>query len=246
MLRASDVVNEAERYIGYRESGNNRTEFGKEFGWNGVAWCQIFQTIMAKRAFKKAGSPEPRAHASALVPWTASCLNAVAWFKSRSQFNQTPKVGSQVFYGPGGGTHVELVTAVREDSITTIGGNTAGTLNGVYHNGNGVYRKTIRRNDPKIYGYGHPRYTAEQNPVTQPIYGPPKYPGRDFKLGSKSRFLIKWQKRMSRRGWAIAADGVFGPQTLGVVQAFQRQAGLAPDGVIGPKTWAAAWSLPIT
>ncbi|MEU7863480.1 peptidoglycan-binding domain-containing protein [Nonomuraea sp. NPDC049141] len=164
------------------------------------------------------------------------------WFKQRDRFNQTPRVGSQVFYGPGGGTHVELVIEVGSDYIKTIGGNTSGSYDGKYHEGNGVYRKTINRGSSRIYGYGHPRYTAEVNPVTGPIYDPPGYPGKLLKLGSKSRFLIKFQKRMKQLGYELAADGVFGPKTLAVVKTFQRKASLAADGVIGPSTWAAAWS----
>jgi len=38
---------------------------------------------------------------------------------------------------------------------------------------------------------------------------------------------------------AIAVDGVFGPQTLAALKAFQLGAGLTPDGIAGPLTWAA-------
>jgi peptidoglycan hydrolase-like protein with peptidoglycan-binding domain len=235
-------VREAKRYEGYQERRTNKTEFGKEFGWDGVAWCQIFQSVIVKRAYKRAGSPEPLAHAKELIPWTASCATAVKWFKARDRFNQTPKVGSQVFFGPGGGTHVELVIEVGSDYIKTIGGNTAGNYDGNYHAGNGVYIKTLNRGSSRIYGYGHPRYTAETNPITAPIYDAPKYPGKLLKLGSKSRFLTKFQKRMAALGYELTADGVFGAKTLAVVKAFQKRADLTADGVIGPKTWAAAWS----
>lgn len=55
-----------------------------------------------------------------------------------------------------------------------------------------------------------------------------------------------WQQRMAQRGWVIAADGVFGPQSELVARAFQREKGLAADGVVGPATWAAAWATPVT
>ncbi|MFC4117531.1 peptidoglycan-binding domain-containing protein [Nonomuraea zeae] len=235
-------MREAKRYEGYQEKKTNRTEFGKEFGWDGVAWCQIYQSVIVKRAYKRAGSSTPLADAKELIPWTASCSTAAKWFKTRDRFSQTPKVGSQVFYGPAGSTHVELVIEVGHDYIKTIGGNTAGNFDGRYHEGNGVYTKTINRNSSRIYGYGHPKYTAETNPITAPIYDAPKYPGKLLKLGGKSRFLTKFQKRMAQLGYTIIADGVFGPQTLGVVKAFQQRAGLPSDGVIGPQTWAAAWA----
>ena len=46
-------------------------------------------------------------------PKTASCPAGVKWFSDRGRFGQTPHVGDLVYYGPGGGTHVELVVGVR-------------------------------------------------------------------------------------------------------------------------------------
>lgn len=42
----------AEQELGYQESpfGSNRTKFGVEYGFNGVAWCAIFESIMFKHA----------------------------------------------------------------------------------------------------------------------------------------------------------------------------------------------------
>ncbi|GAA1994444.1 hypothetical protein GCM10009799_20700 [Nocardiopsis rhodophaea] len=58
--------------------------------------------------------------------------------------------------------------------------------------------------------------------------------------------LRRWQQRMKDRGWTIAADGLYGPQTRRVATAFQREKSLAIDGLIGPETWGAAWTDPIT
>ncbi|MDR2372916.1 MAG: peptidoglycan-binding protein [Bifidobacteriaceae bacterium] len=58
--------------------------------------------------------------------------------------------------------------------------------------------------------------------------------------------LRGWQQRMKDRGWSIAADGLYGPETQRVAVAFQKEKGLSPDGLIGVKTWAAAWTAPIT
>ncbi|MFE0151378.1 peptidoglycan-binding protein [Nonomuraea sp. NPDC059007] len=242
-------MNEALRYEGYRETAGNKTQFGKEYGWNGVAWCAIFLAVVTKRAYARTGSPEPKADAAELVPWTASCLNAVAWFKARGRWSQTPQVGSFIFYGPGGGTHVELVTKVTANSIETVGGNTGGSYAGRYFDGNGVYTKTISRKNSRIYGYGYPKYkaAASTSPTDRPGAGEvPNFPGKYFRLGATSRFLVKWQRRMVQRGWQLAIDGVFGPETLKVVKAFQAQKGLTVDGVIGPKTWTAAWTEPIS
>lgn len=58
--------------------------------------------------------------------------------------------------------------------------------------------------------------------------------------------LKRWQQRMKDRGWILAVDGRYGPETAEVARAFQREKGLTVDGLIGPQTWAAAWTAPVT
>jgi|GEM_PF-5371320 Surface antigen len=154
------VRRELKRHIGYRETGTNDTVFNREFGripgyphdGYGYPWCHSFLSVCLKRAGLKPGED---------FPWTASCLNGVDWFKKRGQFGKTPKPGAMVYYGPDGGTHVEWVERVTADSIVTIGGNTSGTLNGAYFNGDGVYSKTVARSSSRIYGYGYPVYKED-------------------------------------------------------------------------------------
>ncbi|MDO5112179.1 MAG: peptidoglycan-binding protein [Clostridia bacterium] len=48
------------------------------------------------------------------------------------------------------------------------------------------------------------------------------------------------QERLHAFGFdAGRADGIYGPQTLAAVKAFQRRYGLTADGIVGPLTWAA-------
>jgi N-acetyl-anhydromuramyl-L-alanine amidase AmpD len=58
--------------------------------------------------------------------------------------------------------------------------------------------------------------------------------------------LRRWQERMRDRGWAITTDGLYGDQTAGVAESFQREKGLTVDRLIGAQTWAAAWTEPVT
>lgn len=51
--------------------------------------------------------------------------------------------------------------------------------------------------------------------------------------GSRGASVTALQSRLG-----VAADGIFGPATLGAVKAFQRANGLYADGIVGPLTWA--------
>jgi hypothetical protein len=56
-----------------------------------------------------------------------------------------------------------------------------------------------------------------------------------------------WQARMSRRGWTIAVDGQFGPQSASVARRFAAEKGLslAPHA-LDAVAYRAAWTLPVT
>ncbi|MCW2668758.1 MAG: Transglycosylase-like domain protein [Frankiales bacterium] len=56
-----------------------------------------------------------------------------------------------------------------------------------------------------------------------------------------------WQQRMSRRGWDIAVDGRFGPQSAHVAARFAAEKKLATTpGTVDHELWTAAWQLPVT
>ncbi len=147
------VIAEARKHIGYRESGNNDTKFnrwlghlpGYPHGGYGYPWCHSFVSYCLWHS------------QNAIVgPRTAACETGVAWFRSRNQFYSRPKVGDLVYYGRNGGTHVELVAAVTDREIRTIGGNTSGSLGGNYFNGDGVYEKPVDRSSSRITGTAVP------------------------------------------------------------------------------------------
>jgi hypothetical protein len=86
----------------------------------------------------------------------------------------------------------------------------------------------------------------------------PKKPGTSAPLWQKGWKVFKhppvmrgdnirvWQQRMRDRGWAIIADGAYGPRSATVARAFQREHRLVVDGIVGPATWRAAWERPVT
>lgn len=53
-----------------------------------------------------------------------------------------------------------------------------------------------------------------------------------------SRLQTKLKRNYRSYAGHIGVDGIFGPQTDGVVREFQRRAGLIVDGIVGPKTRA--------
>lgn len=81
-----------------------------------------------------------------------------------------------------------------------------------------------------------------------PFPGVPLVLRTPYMTGSEVR---TWQERMKQRGWSIAVDGSYGPQSQAVCKAFQADSTahgwpLAQDGIVGPKTWAAAWLRPVS
>jgi peptidoglycan hydrolase-like protein with peptidoglycan-binding domain len=52
-------------------------------------------------------------------------------------------------------------------------------------------------------------------------------------------YVTTVQHLLRAEGYALAADGTFGPQTRSAVKSFQGTKGLAVDGIVGPNTWQA-------
>ena len=56
-----------------------------------------------------------------------------------------------------------------------------------------------------------------------------------------------WQRQMDSRGWDIAIDGHFGPQSARVAALFAKEKGAAtPAGTVDQQLWDLAWSAPVT
>ncbi len=62
--------------------------------------------------------------------------------------------------------------------------------------------------------------------------------GPTLRNGARGEPVRALQQRLNVLGFKSGtADGVFGPQTLSAVKAFQQSRGLVADGIVGPKTW---------
>src|SRR4051812_34811087 len=205
------MIAEARKHQGYREKGENDTIFtrwlgpisGYGSGGFGYPWCPAFVSYCL--------APSGNADAG---PRTASCPAGVQWFTSAGRFGSEPKPGDLVYYGAGGGTHVELVTGVSSTSITTIGGNTSGSLNGAYFNGDGVYEKSVDRNSSRIFGFGRPKYSSGGGggPTPTPTPAPGPSGGGAVKPLTNVRSIRKQQEAVNALGFAppLDVDGEWG------------------------------------
>ncbi|WP_073807121.1 peptidoglycan-binding domain-containing protein [Kitasatospora sp. CB01950] len=231
---------------------NNRQRYSEEtpgLEWSdGQPWCATFEAWGAHRTGM-----------DGIWPMTASCLDAVAWWRGHNRWTPYPVLGGPFYLGPGGGDHTGVVYAYDADTIYTVEGNTndSGSTEG-----DGVYRKSRARRGPgSPYGYGVPAYpegTVSADPAlggipaartsgqsTTPAPGTPTWPGRYLRVQSPMLHgddVLMWQQRLAWRGWAITADGWYGPASAQICRAFQQRHGLSVDGVVGPVTWNEAWN----
>lgn len=147
-----DVLNQARAWIGISGSTNEATQY---YGYNGVAWCCIFQWSI----FNKSG------HGDLFMGGgkTASCSEVTQWYRARGKFGTTPKAGALVVYGSGGGSHIGLVESVSGSGINdyvSIEGNTSGATGGL------AARKQYGNRRSDVYGFCYIDY-----PVTTTTTG---------------------------------------------------------------------------
>ncbi len=112
----------AEKEIGYHESpaGSNNNKFGIEYGFNRVAWCAIFESIM----FKHTGTARFRYAAVEAIYWDAvSNRNGL-------YIVRTPRPGDVVGYRLHGDDFAHTAFyhhKVDGDTFMDLGGNTSVT-----------------------------------------------------------------------------------------------------------------------
>lgn len=135
--------------IGYTESGNNDTFFGRWYGMNNAPWCAM---VVSWAAFVSGNSKN--------VPKHAFTPAGADWFQDRDQWGEKPKVGAIVYYdtsGMGRISHTGVVDEVFPDgSWTSVEGNTnaAGSREGRV-----VRRQKRRTVGTSRGGFGYPKYT---------------------------------------------------------------------------------------
>ena len=135
------------------EGWDNRTQFGKEYGEDGVSWCAIFDWDM----YNDVGL-------SAIVPKFDNVSAIAARAKAKGQWSEYPSVGAEVDFGDG--AHTEIVVGFDAANVYTKGGNSI--QSGAVDNGqgNGVWSHSHARTSSYVTGYFAPRFPDGQCPPT--------------------------------------------------------------------------------
>lgn len=265
--QAAKVQSTAKAEVGYKEgfSGghwNNKEKYADQvpgMAWvsaGGWPWCALFVSWVAL----KAGVAD-------LYPRSASCAYGVSWFKGKGRWSEYPAIGSQVFFGSGGGVHTGLVVAFDATTITTVEGNTSITGSA---EGDGVYLRKRNRKDAYVYGYGLPTFkegittadpskkgkagfhykataTAPAGAVAPTV---PKFPGVSyFKAGANNAYVTQLGKQLVKKGYgrfySVGPGPRWGDADRNAVRAFQKAqkwTGSDADGYPGPTTWKRLFS----
>lgn len=172
---AKDIVDVAIGEIGYCESGDNSTKYGKWYGMNGAPWCHMFVSWCAYEA----------GVGTSIVPRTASTTAGMEWFKKKGLFKlkgkYTPKRGDIVYFKTGR-SHVGLVEKVTGNTLHTVEGNTSDK----------VARRTYPLSHSTITGYGVPKY-KNLNAVSS---GSSESSGTGSNSGTSSKNELKYLKKV--------------------------------------------------
>ena len=164
MTAGLDIVNIAQKQVGFVEGPNNDNIYGAWYGVNNQPYCAMFVSW----CFAQANASHLVA---AQTPKGFSyCPDGLSWFQKNKQvvgkYEGLP--GDIVFYsfaGHGQPDHVEIIVGASKDGITTIGGNTSPdhALTASQANGNGVYL----RHRPYLYVMAicRPNYSGSSTPA---------------------------------------------------------------------------------
>ncbi|UVY83784.1 peptidoglycan-binding protein [Brachybacterium sp. NBEC-018] len=125
---ASRALARGKSFLGYRETParSNRTRFGKQYGWDGVAWCVIFVWCILQDTGTSGG-----------VIKTASTGAMERWAKTVGRTVTTPRAGDLIILrnSKGATIHTEFVYSYSGGRLLGLGGNTSGGAGSVADGG---------------------------------------------------------------------------------------------------------------
>ena len=165
MATALDIVNTAQKQVGFVEGTNNDNPYGTWYEMNHEPYCAMFVSwVFAENNLSNLVAAQT-------TKGFAYCPAGLSWFQREGRIvdKYSGEPGDIVFYsfaGNGQADHVEIIVNASKDGITTVGGNTSPdhALTASQANGNGVYL----RHRPYLYvlAIARPAYTTPLKSAT--------------------------------------------------------------------------------
>ena len=153
---AARMIEVAMAEVGYVETPDNITKYGKAMNADGLPWCGSFINFCAKQARVD-------------IPNVVSTIAGAKAFKAKGQWFVSPKIGDLAFFDfiDDNKTviqHIGLVIKVGETSILCAEGNSTNDAKGSQYNGGEVCLKT-RKLGPHsfVVGFGRPSYKGAKH-----------------------------------------------------------------------------------
>lgn len=226
MTKASKIVNLGRSQIGVKESppGSNRTKYGKDFGWNGVAWCAIYSWWKGWRASKKKESQNPiykSASAANIQDLTVKCKKGTYIMKKTSSKERRQAMARRVLPGDEVSFDFGDFSCVRKHT------GTADSIDGdyIYCNEGNTSVSGSQSNGGQVCN--RKRHYTDICCVVRPAYKMPapwkldKALPVDGDFGIQSRYRMQWWLGVKR-------DADCGPAT---VKAMQKKLGVTQTGL---------------
>lgn len=226
-LNFMKIIEVARNYIGEKYE-----HFCKAFSGGCFAWCAAFVSVCGRES-------------GADMPWSTSCNDQIAWFKSHNLWlGKTTEIkdGDILYYDwdhvgdSRPADHVGIVECVKGDEIIAIEGNYGDYAN----NRTRVARRTIKKSYPYIYGIARPAYSDNINDNKNKQEGKIMITVRELNKGSKGTDVKALQALLVHNGCDIGycgIDGDFGADTDAAVRQYQQSHNCEVDGIVGVQTW---------
>lgn len=177
MIRASELIAEAEKWVGYLEKKSNRNlnDFTANAGSNNYTrfavdycdyfgekksifqaqpWCAMWVSVVFANTFGAETAEKLLGGHYAYCPYGVNHFKEISIWKTNN-----PKSGDVIMFRNASGVacHTGIVTAVDNKRVYTIEGNTS-SENGVVANGGCVAKKSYSLSYSRIMGYGGINY----------------------------------------------------------------------------------------
>lgn len=245
MAKASDIIKQAQAWLGRKESDGSHKEIidiynshkplarGYKMRYEGDGWCSTFVSAVAIKC-----------NATDIIPTECGCEPHINLFKKIGCWIEdesiTPKPGWIIFYdwqdngigdNKGYSDHIGIVEKVENGKITIIEGNCSDM----------VKRTTFAVNGKFIRGYGVPKYEGES---FTPATSTPQQttPTRNYLMkGDNGSEVKKMQENLIYIGYSCGeygSDGDFGNDSDSALRKFQKDYKLTVDGKYGTNSKA--------